>query len=83
MRQILLLKMICPGGLCLAKVRLLQNQQEAGEWQNTEASCLTPPAVSRVCTYGRTSGSKTPAVLWNKLKDKMSNLILNILAMVG
>lgn len=82
-RQILLLKMIHPEGLCLAKVRVAPKTTGSKRMAKDRASCLTLPAVSRVYTYGVTSGSKTPAVLWNKLKDKVSTFILDLLAMVG
>lgn len=60
---------------------MFQKQQEAEEWHDTEASCLLLPAGSGVCPYGVTSGSITPAVFWNKVKDRVSTLNLNSLVM--
>lgn len=75
--------MIHPEGLCLAKVRAAPGPAGSGRKAERRGIPLHRPAVRRGRTYGPASGSTSPAVLWNQLKDEVSALILNCLAMVG
>lgn len=80
-RQILLLKMNHPEGLCLAKVRLVPETTGSRGMARYRGILLTPPAGSGVCPYGVTLGSTTPVGFWNKVKDRVSSLNLNSLVM--
>lgn len=78
-RQILLLKMNHPEGLCLAKVRHVPKTTGSRGMARFSGILLTLPAGSGVCPYGVTSGSTTPVVFWNKVEDRASTLNLNSL----